>query len=107
MDVVRKLKVGGSGAQFTEIAEIIHGEVTIPVISIIAANNSKSASAVVAGMTTGHRVFAQATAWAATNESVVFSAMKGITGGVQVTCTNPSASAITTTAQGFNFFAIK
>lgn len=99
------LKLGAEGA--TALSEIIAGTVTIPAISIIAANNSKSASAAVVGLTADHKVLIQATAWAATNESVIYSGAKGIAGGIQVTATNPSASAITTTAQGFSFFAFK
>lgn len=97
------LKVGKVGA--TEIAEIIHGSITIPAITGIVAQSSKSASAAFTGLTADHKVVLMPQAWAA--EPTFIAAAKGIAGGIQLTAVNTSGVSATTTTQSANFFAWK
>ena len=103
MDVLRSIKVG-TLKDATEIAQILHGQVSIDLPSVAASFAIASASAVAAGLTSLHRVVLMPTSWLASS-AVDIKAAIGIDGGIQVTAMNSSASAVDMGAVTYNFFA--
>ena len=96
--------ISQSQSDSNRIRDIVHGATTF-VIPQIAANGAvSSASGVAMGVVAGMKVLLSPIARAASQQAI-FAAAIGIENGIQLTATNPSASAIATFNSSANFFA--
>jgi hypothetical protein len=96
--------ISQSQSDSNQIRDIVHGQVEFVIPQIAADGVVKSASGVAMGVVAGMKVLLMPIARAASQQAI-FAAAIGIDNGIQLTATNPSASAIATFNSSASFFA--
>ena len=96
--------ISQSQTDSNRIRDIVHGTTTFAIPSVAANGAVGSASGIAAGVTSDMNVIIQPFALAA-NQQVILGAADAIADGIQVTATNPSASAIAAFTASASYFA--